>query len=326
MLRLWLTGEAVSDPSDAAGTSWLDTGARTWSDALLGACDMSRAQMPRLVEGSAPSGALRDSIATRFGFAPGVVVAGGAGDNAGAAVGMGVVAPGQAFLSLGTSGVLFAPSPGYDPDPETSVHTFCHALPERWHQMGVILAASDALSWHAGLVGADPATLTGEVGKLRAPSGTTFLPYLGGERTPHNDARIRGAFFGLGHETDRVAATRAVMEGVAFAVADCRDALEAAGTRVERAIAVGGGSRSRAWLEIMASALEIPIDVPVAGDYGAAFGAARLGQMAATGGGAELCTPPAIAETIEPDRSLAGAFAAAHARFNALYLALRGIR
>ncbi|WP_226577418.1 xylulokinase [Acuticoccus sediminis] len=326
MLRLWLTGEAVSEPSDAAGTSWLDTGERTWSPELLGACDMTVAQMPRLVEGSEVSGTLRDRIATRFGFSSGVVVAGGAGDNAGAAVGMGVVEEGQAFLSLGTSGVLFAPSPGYNPAPETSVHTFCHALPGLWHQMGVILAASDALSWHGQLLGADPVALAADIGPLKAPSQTIFLPYLGGERTPHNDARIRGAFVGLGHETDRVAATRAVMEGVAFAVADCRDALEAAGTRVERAIAVGGGSRSRAWLEIMATALGIPIDVPGAGDYGAAFGAARLGQMAATGGGAELATPPAIADTIEPDRELERAFSDAHDRFSALYLALRGVR
>ena len=326
MLRLWLTGEAVSEPSDAAGTSWLDTGARTWSSALLGACDMTEAQMPRLVEGSERSGALRAEIAARFGFAPGVVVAGGAGDNAAAAVGMGVVDTGQAFLSLGTSGVLFAPSPGYAAAPETSVHSFCHALPGRWHQMGVILAASDALAWHARLLGSDPAVLAAEVGPLKAPSGTIFLPYLGGERTPHNDAVIRGAFVGLGHETDRVAATRAVMEGVAFAVADCRDALAAAGTVVERAIAVGGGSRSRAWLEIMATVLGIPIDVPGAGDYGAAFGAARLGQMAATGGGAELATPPEIADTVEPDAALTDAFAEAQRRYDALYLALRALR
>ncbi|WP_075219012.1 xylulokinase [Acuticoccus yangtzensis] len=326
MLRLWLTGEAVSEPSDAAGTAWLDTGARTWSSALLGACDMTESQMPRLVEGSAVSGTLREAIAARFGFSKGVVVAGGAGDNAAAAVGMGVVAPGGAFLSLGTSGVLFAPSPAYAAAPETSVHTFCHALPGLWHQMGVILAASDALAWYARLVGAEPAALTAEAGPLRAPSGTVFLPYLGGERTPHNDAKIRGAFVGLGHEADRVAGTRAVMEGVAFAVADCRDALSAAGTEVERVIAVGGGSRSRAWLEIMATVLGIPVDVPGAGDYGAAFGAARLGQMAATGGGAELATPPVIAETIEPDPTLAGAFADAHARYDALYLAIRNAR
>lgn len=189
--------------------------------------------------------------------------------------------------------------------------------------MGVILAATDSLNWYARLVGEDPATLADGVGPLRAPSEAVFLPYLGGERTPHNDATIRGALLGLGHGTDRVAATRAVMEGVAFAIADCRDALAAAGTTVDHAIAVGGGSRSRAWLEIVATTLGVPIDIPAAGDYGAAFGAARLGLMAATGAGAEIATPPAVAATIEPDLGLAPAFAEAHRRYKAAYVALK---
>ncbi len=291
-LRLWLTGDHVAEMSDAAGTSWLDTGARDWSDDLLARSGLNRDAMPRLVEGSEVSGTLRADLARRWGLSERVVVAGGGGDNAASAIGAGVVQVGQAFVSLGTSGVLFAANDGYRPDPATAVHTFCHALPGTWHQMGVILAATDALNWFARLVGEEAAALTGGLGDLRAPGRTLFLPYLGGERTPLNDAGIRGAFVGLEHATDRDAATRAVLEGVAFAIRDCRDALAATGTRIDSLLAMGGGSRSDYWLRAIATALGIPVDLPVAGDFGGAFGAARLAQMAATGGGAELAPAP----------------------------------
>lgn len=324
-LRLWLTGEHVAEMSDAAGTSWLDTGARDWSDACLAATGLSRAQMPRLVEGSDVSGMLRDALAARWGLPKGVVVAGGGGDNAASGVGVGVVRAGDAFVSLGTSGVLFAANDGYQPAPETAVHTFCHALPNTWHQMGVILAATDALNWFAGMVGDSAANLTGALGGLQAPGKTLFLPYLGGERTPLNDAAIRGAFVGLEHATDRAAATRAVLEGVTFAIRDSRDALAATGTKLERLIAVGGGTRSDYWLRAIATALNVPVQLPVAGDFGGAFGAARLGLMAATGAGAEVCTLPPIARVVEPDAALTQAFDAGHARFRAAQTAIRGL-
>ncbi|MBE0552513.1 MAG: xylulokinase [Rhodobacteraceae bacterium] len=324
-LRLWLTGDHVAEMSDAAGTSWLDVGRRDWSDDLLAATGLSRAQMPRLIEGSAASGHLRDVLANRWGLPKGVVIAGGGGDNAASGVGVGVVRAGEAFVSLGTSGVLFAANDGYQPAPETAVHTFCHALPGTWHQMGVILAATDALNWYARLVGQDAAALTGELGDLAAPGRTLFLPYLGGERTPLNDAAVRGAFIGLEHATDRAAATRAVLEGVTFAIADCRDALAATGTRLENLIAVGGGSRSDYWLRAIATALDCPVQLPVAGDFGGAFGAARLALMAATGAGAEIATLPAISRRIEPDPALRDAFAAAHARYRAAQTAIRSL-
>ncbi len=316
-LRLWLTGEHASDMSDAAGTSWFDTGARDWSDALLSATGLGRDQMPRLVEGSAVSGHVRDTLAARWGLPKGVVVAGGGGDNAASGVGVGVVRAGEAFVSLGTSGVLFAANDGYQPDPATAVHTFCHALPGTWHQMGVILAASDALNWFARLVGADAATLTGDLGPLQPPGKTVFLPYLGGERTPLNSATVRGAFTGLEHATDRAAATRAVLEGVTFAIRDSRDALAATGTRLNQVLAVGGGSRSDYWLRLIATALGVPVQLPVAGDFGGAFGAARLALMAATEAGAEIATLPQIARVVEPDRALAAAMDEGHARFRA---------
>ena len=322
-IRLWLTAEHVSEMSDAAGTAWFDTGKRDWSDELLKATGLTRAQMPRLVEGSAVSGTLRGELVSRWGLPKTVVVAGGGGDNAAAGVGVGVVKAGQAFVSLGTSGVLFAANDGYQPDPETAVHTFCHALPNTWHQMGVILAATDALNWYATLVGQTAATLTNEVGPLQAPGKTLFLPYLGGERTPLNDSAIRGAMLGLEQQTDRIAGTRAVLEGVTFAFRDSRDALAATGTKLESLLAVGGGAKSDYWLKAIATALDCPVLVPAAGDFGGALGAARLGIMAATGAGGEIATLPPIARTIDPDTSLTAAFDAGHARYRAAQAAIQ---
>jgi xylulokinase len=237
-----------------------------------------------------------------------------------------VVRAGEAFVSLGTSGVLFAANDGYQPDPATAVHTFCHALPNTWHQMGVILAATDALNWYAKLIGTDAARLTGELGELQAPGKTLFLPYLGGERTPLNSATVRGAFTGLEHATDRKAATRAVLEGVTYAIRDSRDALAATGTKLHHLLAVGGGSRSDYWLRLIATALDCPVQLPVAGDFGGAFGAARLGLMAATGAGAEIATLPKIARTIDPDPTLKDAFDAGHARFRAAQSAIKDLK
>jgi xylulokinase len=314
-LRLWLTGEIVTEMSDASGTSWLETGRRAWSGELLAATGLTAQQVPRLVEGSEISGHLRAELAHRFGLPPGTPVAGGGGDNAATGVGMGVVRSGQAFVSLGTSGVLFAATDAYVCDPATAVHSFCHALPARWHQMGVILAATDALNWYARLLGTDAQTLTAGLGTLQPPGRTLFLPHLGGERTPINDAAVRGAFIGLDHATDREAATRAVLEGVVFALRDCLDALGATGTRIERLIASGGGAQSDYWLRALATSLNLPVDRPVEGEFGGAFGAARLGLMAVTGAGVEIASTPTIETSFEPDRALADAFSHAHGRY-----------
>ena len=322
-LRLWLTGDHVAEMSDAAGTSWLDTGKRDWSDELLAASHMTRAQMPRLVEGSDVSGHVRDALATKWGLPKGVVVAGGGGDNAASAVGVGVVKAGQAFVSLGTSGVLFAASDAYQPDAASAVHTFCHALPGTWHQMGVILAAADALNWYARLVGQPSSALTSNLGPVQSPGRTLFLPYLGGERTPHNDAAVRGQFLHLDHATDRTALTRAVLEGVTHAFRDNFDALSGTGTQITRLIGVGGGSKSDYWVQAISTSLGLPIELPVSGDFGGAFGAARLGMMAATGAGAELATAPQIARVIEPVAGLTDEFAQAHQRYRAAYQAIK---
>ncbi|MGR9165300.1 xylulokinase [Rhizobium leguminosarum] len=326
-LRLWLTGEYISEMSDSAGTSWLDTGKRAWSSELLAATKLSEEQMPALVEGTEQAGKLRSELATQWGISGDVVVAGGAGDNAASACGMGTVSDGAAFVSLGTSGVLFAANGSYLPKPESAVHAFCHALPNTWHQMGVILSATDALNWHSGVTGRSAADLTGEVGDtLKAPTGVTFLPYLSGERTPHNDAVIRGAFIGLEHESSRIVLTQAVLEGVAFAIRDNLEALRSAGTGISRVTAIGGGSRSRYWLASIATALGVPVDLPADGDFGAAFGAARLGLIAATGADPiAVCTPPVTAGTIESVSALSGAYEDAYKRYRALYPAIKSL-
>ncbi len=318
-LRLWLTGEAVSDMSDASGTSWLDVGKRDWSGDLLAACHLDRSHMPSLVEGSAVSAHLRADLASRWGMNV-VPVAGGGGDNAASAIGLGTVQDGAAFVSLGTSGVLFAANDGYKPNPESAVHAFCHALPGTWHQMGVILSATDALNWWAGVNGTDAAALTAEV-LADTPEGPLFLPYLAGERTPHNDASIRGSFIGLDHSHTRATVTRSVMEGVAFALADSKLALVEAGTDLSRVLAVGGGSASHSWLQIVANALALPVDLPADGEFGAAFGAARLGLLAAEKADpAAICTSPATARTFEPSRDLS----ARYGHYRDLYSRLNG--
>jgi xylulokinase len=324
-LRLWLTGEHASEMSDASGTSWLETGERAWSDDLLAATGLEQRQMPALAEGTEVTGTLRAELAARWGMHGTIVVAGGGGDNAASACGIGAVKPGTAFVSLGTSGVLFAANDTYLPNPASAVHAFCHALPETWHQMGVILSATDSLSWLASLTGQTASELTGELGdRLRPPGAVTFLPYLSGERTPHNDASIRGVFAGLGHESDRSALTQAVVEGVAFALRDNLEALRAAGTRIARVMAVGGGSRSRYWLRAIATALNVVVDIPEEGESGAAFGAARLGLIAAERADPRtVCAPAAVRAVIEPEPALAAAFEAGYQRYRALYRAAR---
>lgn len=323
-LRLWLTGDHVAEMSDAAGTLWLDVAKRDWSDELLTATGLTRAQMPSLVEGSDVSGMLRADLAAEWGV-PRVPVAGGGGDNAATACGMGVMTPGTGFLSLGTSGVLFAATESYAPNTGDAVHTFCHAVPDTWHQMGVILSATDSITWLSEITGRPVPELAALVpDDVAAPSPATFLPYLSGERTPLNDPDATGAFIGLRRASGLADLTQAVMEGVAFAFADCVHALRKAGTPIQAAYAVGGGARSRAWLRIMASATGLTLLEPEDGDFGAAFGAARLAAACATGDtSARIFASPAVRATIVPDAALADAYAKKYEVYRAAYPHLR---
>ena len=324
-LRYRLTGEMIEEMSDASGTLWLDVGARTWSEAALAATGLSLDHMPRLVEGSAPAGRLTDDLTRRWGMTAAPVLAGGAGDNAAGAVGLGAIRPGSAFLSLGTSGVLWATTDRFRPNPEATVHAFCHALPGVWHQMGVTLSAAACLAWWSSIVQEKESSLLQSLpGLPSAPSPVTFLPYLAGERTPHNDGTIRGAFVGLSAGSTRTELTQAVLEGVAFSFRDCLDALRAAGTVITEADVIGGGSRSGTWIAILASMLGITLHRLADGEHGGAFGAARLGRLAATGEDPmALCTPPRRLTAVEPSPALQQAYEARLAQYRALYPALR---
>lgn len=327
-VRLLLTGEHVEDMSDAAGTLWLDVGKRDWSDELLAVTGLNRSHMPRLVEGSAPSGNLKPELARRWGITGTVVVAGGAGDNAASGCGIGAIRPGEGFVSLGTSGVLFVSNAKFSPNTEGAVHAFCHAIPNTWHQMGVILSATDSLNWLARITGQDAAKLSAQVEvSFKGPGEEIFLPYLSGERTPHNNANARGSFVGLSHLSDPTRLAQAVMEGVTFAVRDCQRVLNDAGTRFDRLLAVGGGSRSETWLRMIATNLDIEIALPEDGDFGGALGAARLGLCAAEGADpTEVMTMPGISKVIGPDASLRSAYSDQYARYRALYPAIEEAR
>jgi xylulokinase len=324
-LRYRLTGEMIEEMSDAAGTLWLDVGARAWSEAALAATGLSLGQMPRLVEGSDPAGRLTDALSRRWGLTAAPVLAGGAGDNAAGAVGLGAIRPGSAFVSLGTSGVLWATTDRFRPNPEATVHAFCHALPGLWHQMGVTLSAAACLAWWSGVMQEKEASLLQALPEVPlTPSTATFLPYLSGERTPHNDGTIRGAFVGLSADTDRAALTQAVLEGVAFSFRDCLDALRSAGTVITEADVIGGGSRSSTWITILASVLGITLHRLADGEHGGAFGAARLGRLAATGEDpVTLCMPPRRLAAIAPIPALQQAYEARLTQYRALYPALR---
>jgi xylulokinase len=282
---------------------------------------------PRLVEGSEVSGTLRAEIAERWGLSQAVKVVGGGGDNSASACGVGCFDEGDGFVSLGTSGVLLAARAGFAPAPETAVHTFCHSVPNTWYQMGVILAATDCLNWLSAQTGSKPAELSALLGdRIDGPGAIRFLPYLSGERTPHNDAAIRGAFVGLGIGDGHKELTQAVMEGVAFALKDNHEALKATGTELKSLLAIGGGSKSGYWVELIATLLGVPIDLPEKGEFGAALGAARLAIVGDTGASpADVMTRPAVARTIEPRADLAGAYDDAYAQFRALYPALKEV-
>jgi xylulokinase len=308
-VRYRMSGAYASDMSDAAGTLWLDVAARRWDPVLLEACGLSEAQMPKLFEGSDPAAMLSTDLASAWGLGGRQIpIAGGAGDNAASAVGIGATQAGDGFLSLGTSGVIFAVTDAPVSLPERTLHAFCHALPGRWHGMAVSLSAASALDWIAGVTG-HAGDISGFLSRAEQFAGDkaqradapVFLPYLTGERTPHNDPIARAQFAGLtiGHGADALA--YAVVEGVAFALADCLDVLLEAGAPPRTCMLVGGGSRSAFWAQLIADATGLTLDLPAGAEIGAAFGAARLAMLAAGGAEAEVCAKPETLRRYTPD-------------------------
>lgn len=307
-VRYILSGSMRAEMSDAAGTLWLDVKARRWSDDMLAACGLSQSHMPALCEGTDVAGELKSEYAARWGMKERVVLAGGGGDNAAGAVGVGAVREGAAFISLGTSGVYFAGTDSFRACPEKTVHAFCHAVPKAWHQMGVILSAASCIKAAVKFLGGESDQKLAELvsrATYNEASKVVFLPYLSGERTPHNDPSAMGVFFGLTHETTRADMVQAILEGVAFAFLDCQNALAAAGTKVDELMLIGGGARNKLWGAIIAAALNKRVLYVKDGDQGPAFGGARLARIAVTGEAlSDVLIRPEVIERVDPDMKL----------------------
>lgn len=325
-LRFLMTDDFASDMSDSAGTLWLDVENRIWSKKMLDVSGLTESQMPKLFEGTQITGYLKEEVSKEWGMAKVPVVAGG-GDNAAGAAGIGIINPNEAFLSLGTSGVYFVANESYNPNPDSAVHTFCHCIENTWHQMSVILSAASCLSWVTKLTGYEnESALLEDVELLdfTKPSSLLFLPYLSGERTPHNNPNAQGVFFGLNHSTNKAELGRAVLEGVAFAFADGQKALLSAGTKIDSVSVIGGGSVSKLWGKILASVLNKSLTYRKGGEVGPAFGAARLAKIAVTKQNPKkVCIAGEVKFTIDPDHQLSNIYTEQYVKYQKLYQSLK---
>jgi xylulokinase len=334
-----LTGEIGADVSDASGTLAFDPGARRWSDEVLAAFAVPASMWPPVGESTSILGRLSTSMASVTGLPAGIPVARGAADNAAGAVGLGVVRPGRAMASIGTSGVVLAHAAGYVVEPEMRLHTFCHAVPGAYYAMGVMLAAGGALRWYrdvlgdgekiaAELRGADPYEIITDTASTARPGagGLIFLPYLMGERTPHNDALARGALVGLTARTTKAEISRAVLEGITFGLCDSLDLIRASSAaRFDEIRLTGGGARSRFWRQLMADVFEAPVAVTTSTE-GPAFGAALLGGVAAGVFGSVEEAADALVHVsarVAPEPASAGRYREIHGVYQGLYGDLR---
>ncbi len=322
-----LTGVNATDASDAAGMLLLDVGGRRWSPEMLELCGISEGQLPRVFESWEAVGCVRDDIADELGLPHGVVVAAGAGDNAAAAVGTGVVGAGSCNISLGTSGTVFIPTSSFAAGLGDKIHSFCHA-DGGWHLMGCILSAASCNKWWAeDILGTSD--LAGEQAGIDAGAVTLdlpyFLPYLMGERTPHNDTAARGAFVGLNMAATRADMTRAVLEGVAFAIRDSVEIARGLGVDLQKSMVCGGGSKSRLWMEMLASVCNLTLEMPET-EQGPGFGGAILAAVAAgvfPSVGEACARLVHVRETIEPQAELISAYEARYQVWRGLYPALK---
>jgi xylulokinase len=325
-VRLRLTGEYATDASDAAGTLLLDVKERDWSAEILAALEIPADWMPAVFEGPERTGELDRSVADELGLQPGIPVAAGGGDNAAAAVGVGVIEAGLLSSSVGTSGVLFAASEGFTPDPSGRIHAFCHAVPGEYHLMGVTLSAGGSLQWWRDTTGVGYDELVEAASEIEpGAEGLIFLPYLSGERTPHLDPRARGAFFGLTARHGVPHMTRAVMEGVVFSLRDSLEIMRQLGLPVEQVRATGGGARSALWIELQADVYGVPIHRTTA-DEGPAHGAALLSGVAAGvySDVDEACSTVRLREEVtEPDPQRARIYEEHYEVYLSLYPATR---
>lgn len=327
-LRWRLSGIFASDMSDAAGTLWLDIANRVWSQQMLAACNLEEKQMPALFEGCQQTGTLLPEFAKRWNMDCVPIVA-GAGDNAAGAIGAGIIHPQQAMLSLGTSGVYFVASDGFLRNPQKAVHSFCHALPQRWHMMSVILNAAGCLDWGVKILGLkDVPTLITLAQKAESTlNNPIFLPYLAGERTPLNDPYACGVFYGLSSMHSKENMAWSIIEGVSFALADAMDALHETGMRPKTATIIGGGARSEYWRQLLADISGIDLEYREGGTVGPALGAAILAQISMHPNipAEDFChQPPLISQhftnTVRYEK-----FLPRRQKFRAIYQALKNI-
>jgi xylulokinase len=316
-IRLCLSGDIASDSTDSSATLLMETRVAAWSPALLSACGLSPDQMPTVVGSHEIGGGLRPTLAARWGMAANTPIVGGAGDNMCGGVGAGIVEPGLASISLGTSGVYFLANNEYRPARGQGMHTHRHAVTGLFAQNACMLSAGAALSWVAQIVGAnDIATLMREVeaAGLSIDETPIFTPYLAGERTPHDDMGLTGTFSGLSASTTPLHMVQAVLEGVAMALADCHRALRSTGSRIMQVALVGGGAKSDLWSKLVASAIDMPLGRSRTAAVGPALGAARLARLG-IGGPLVAGSDEASRGAILPDLALADALAVKRARF-----------
>ena len=326
-LRFCLSGDFASDMSDSAGTCWLNVAKRCWSKTMLSACGLTESHMPKLYEGNEITGYLKTELATRWGM-KNVAIAAGGGDNAAGAVGVGITKPGQAMLSLGTSGVYFVVSDDFACNTASAVHSFCHALPNSWHLMSVTLSAASCLQWFANNSGIESVkALLDEAHSVVDETHTSlpfFLPYLTGERTPHNNPNATANFIGISASTTRAHLCLAVVEGVCMALADGMDALHDTGVKASSISLIGGGAQSEFWRQLLADITHQPLNFCQGGEVGPALGAARLAKLAVSPNATidNTCPEPILIQSHQPTELKRHYYQQRRKKFRQLYGAL----
>ena len=323
-----LSGAFCTDVSDASGMLLLDVKSRGWSEEMCEICGITEKQLPKLYESYEVVGTLKREIAEEFGLSAAVKIIAGAGDNAAAAIGTGVVGEGGCNISLGTSGTLFVSSEKYKEDKVNALHSFCHA-DGGWHLMGCILSAASCNAWWSDniLQTKDYAKEQAGLEAMLGKNDVYFLPYLMGERSPHNDVNARGAFIGMRPDTTRKQMTLAVLEGVTFALRDCMEAAKKNGVNIGRTMLCGGGAKSPLWRKIIANVMGMPVDIPQT-EQGPSYGSAMLAMV---GCGEYKTVKDAanaivrVKETVLPDANIAASYVQKYAHFTKLYPALYGI-
>lgn len=331
-LRLKLTGGRVTDMSDAAGTLWLDVQNRCWFEPMVQATGLELGQLPRLVEGTEAAGHVSSSSAMTLGLSEKVVVAGSGGDNPVSAVGIGAINPGDSFITLGTSAAVVSITDQVIGNADTGVHSFCHALPQRWYTMGAILSGASCLRWITGLLSQpnEQALLDIVMDKVPADqpvlaTAPIFLPYLSGERTPHNNPLARGGFMNLGHDTSAAMLGYAVLEGVGFSLRDAMSAVESAGAIVPRCLLVGGGARSEYWAQLLSNVLGREISTLLGSELSACIGAAKLGFVAYGFDQELLRTGLPVKTTFVPELAHHDALQSRYEKFRGLFPAVQSL-